>query len=56
MRGCLANQGDLDFEWNNFIGEQVINVFVLLEITQLLTTENIVSYEVSFHYLMFARV
>lgn len=21
MRGCLANQGDLDFEWNNFIGE-----------------------------------
>lgn len=22
MRGCLANQGDLDFEWNNFIGKQ----------------------------------
>lgn len=23
MRGCLANQGDLDTEWNNFIGETV---------------------------------
>lgn len=56
MRGCLANQGDLDFEWNNFIGEQVINLLVLLEITQLLTTKNIVIYEVSVHYLMFARV
>lgn len=22
MRGCLANQGELDTEWNNFIGEQ----------------------------------
>lgn len=21
MRGCLANQGELDTEWNNFIGE-----------------------------------
>ena len=30
MRGCLANQGDLDLEWNNFIGEQAINVFVSL--------------------------
>lgn len=23
MRGCLANQADLDTEWNNFIGELV---------------------------------
>ena len=21
MRGCLANQADLDTEWNNFVGE-----------------------------------
>lgn len=21
MRGCLANQGELETEWNNFIGE-----------------------------------
>uniref|UniRef100_A0A8C0G3A3 Glypican 4 n=1 Tax=Chelonoidis abingdonii TaxID=106734 RepID=A0A8C0G3A3_CHEAB len=34
MRGCLANQGDLDTEWNNFIGEtmwiitvRVVNVW-----------------------------
>ena len=26
----MANQGDLDLEWNNFIGEQAINVFVSL--------------------------
>lgn len=58
MRGCLANQGDLDFEWNNFIGEQAINIFMLLEVTQLLTTSNIVivSYEISVCCLRFARV
>lgn len=22
MRGCLANQADLDTEWNNFLGER----------------------------------
>ena len=21
LRGCLANQADLDFEWNNFLGK-----------------------------------
>ncbi|XP_060126032.1 glypican-4-like [Zootoca vivipara] len=26
MRGCLANQGELDTEWNNFIGEWLLFV------------------------------
>lgn len=57
MRGCLANQGDLDSEWNNFIGEQAINVFVSLEIVQLPATRSIaiVSYEISICHLMFAN-
>ncbi len=25
MRGCLANQADLDTEWNNFLGKRVLN-------------------------------
>lgn len=58
MRGCLANQGDLDSEWNNFIGEQAIHVFVSLEIVQLPATRSIavVSYEISICYLMFANL
>lgn len=24
MRGCLANQADLDTEWNNFLGEWLL--------------------------------
>lgn len=58
MRGCLANQGDLDVEWNNFIGEQAINVFVSLKIVQLPATRNIVivRYEIFVQYLMFASV
>lgn len=42
MRGCLANQGELDFEWNNFIGERAIDVFVLLAMTPLLATRTVV--------------
>lgn len=42
MRGCLANQGELDFEWNNFIGERAIDVFVLLAMTPLLATSTVV--------------
>lgn len=57
MRGCLANQGDLDSEWNNFIGEQAINVFVSLEIVQFPARRSIaiVSYEISICYLMFVN-
>lgn len=55
MRGCLANQGDLDFEWNNFIGEQAINVLASLEVAQPLAARKIlmVSYEMSVRGVVF---
>ena len=58
MRGCLANQGDLDVEWNNFIGEQAVNVFVSLKIAQFPAIRNIiiVRYEIFVWYLMFPSV
>lgn len=55
MRGCLANQGDLDFEWNNFIGEQAINVLASLEVAQPPAARKIlmVSYEMSVRGVVF---
>jgi len=33
MKGCLANQADLDSEWNNFIGEKQNHVTKICEIS-----------------------